>query len=114
MRQLREAVDQAFRDAVAQVLAVGIATGIHERQDCHRIDCLPASSVRSIEPASSPQQDQKANGRNGKYGFSSPPRRSYGAPSRVILRADLPARRISLRLGNTGEILPFAQDDTAR
>ena len=38
IRQLRQAIDDAFRNAIAQVVRIGIGAHVYEGQDCDRAD----------------------------------------------------------------------------
>ena len=50
IRQLRQAVDEAFGDAVAQVFGVWITIGVHEGQDRQRVNGF-ASRREFVKPA---------------------------------------------------------------
>jgi hypothetical protein len=61
IRQLRQAVNEALGEAVAQVFGVWITAGVHEGQNRQRVYRFSASTGPSVEPAGGRQCRQQDN-----------------------------------------------------
>src|ERR1700722_12353892 len=62
VRELRQAVDEALGDAVAQVLRVRITAGVHERQHRHGVYCFSAVAVEEELVGTRGSCEKKENG----------------------------------------------------
>jgi hypothetical protein len=73
--EARELVDQALRDAIAQVLVRGVASCILERQHCHHADrCVSKCHLVGDDDAHRQQRDHMG-GTNQATSQSARPRR---------------------------------------
>jgi hypothetical protein len=71
-RQLRQAVDEAIGNAVAQVFGVWVIVGVHEWPNCQRVYRFPASPGPSVEPARSRERGQHGNCSDPEPGPAAP------------------------------------------